>query len=190
MKTEIVYPPVSTNDRKKARWNRIVTRALVILLIAAPIVNWRVGGPAWSAVAVWVLLALYRLVLSPEPVEKGTVSILVRALLYLIVTMVLIELLLAPGWADMAIPLATLCALIVSAVLSVIDMERQQPLAMSMLVLVVFSGSAIFLYKLLGKRITWPVWTLSALAALLFLLGLMIYRRQIFQLLKKYWHTK
>ena len=164
MKTEIVYPPVSTNDRKKARWNRIVTRALVILLIAAPIVNWRVGGPAWSAVAVWVLLALYRLVLSPEPVEKGTVSILVRALLYLIVTMVLIELL----------PIS----------------ERQQPLAMSMLVLVVFSGSAIFLYKLLGKRITWPVWTLSALAALLFLLGLMIYRRQIFQLLKKYWHTK
>ncbi len=190
MKIEIVYPPVSTNDRKKACWKRILLRTMFILICAALLINWRVGGPAWSVVAVWVMLALYRLVLSPEPVERGTVSILVRALLYIIVTMVLIESLLAPGWADTAVPLATLGALISSAVLSVIAMENQQPLSMNMLILLLFSGLALPLYRVLNKPLTWPVWALSGTAAFLLVLGLMIYRREVFRLLQKYWHTR
>ncbi len=190
MKVKVIYPPVTTHDRKRARWKRIILRAMVILGCAAIITNWRIGGPAWSAVAVWVMFALYRLVLSPEPVERGSVSILVRALLYILVTMVLIEVLLAPGWAETAIPLCALGALIVSAILSVIDMEKQQPLSMNMLLLVLLSGLSFPLCKVLNRPVSWPVIALSGTAALIFALGLMIYRREVFQLLRKYWHLR
>ncbi len=190
MKVDVIYPPVTTHDRRSARRRRVLIRALLILICAALITNWQVGGPAWSVVAAWAALALYRLVLSPEPVERGSVSVLVRALLYIVVTMVLVEMLLAPGWAETAIPLAAAGALLISAVLSVIDMENQQPLSMNMLLLTLLSGLALPACRLLNRPLTWPIWTLSGLAALLLALGLMIYRREVFSLLQKFWHIR
>ncbi len=137
MDVEIVYPTTTPSQRHRA-W--LIDWAKWPFLAAAytcPILNLALGGPAWSVVVLWGLWMIWSFTFSPALVELNRISQAVKLVVDAVILMVLIELLLTPGWAVEVVPIVSFGALIVVAVLFFTDFRRQRQNMAPMLVLAV-----------------------------------------------------
>ncbi len=150
LKIEITYPPVSKRGFQRRKLVKTMRWPILLAAYTCPIVNLCVGGKAWSVIVLMALYMLWTLVLSPDLVEYNRISQPIKLIACSCVLLALIDLLLAPGWAMLVVPLVCFAGLLVSAVLFFTDLEKQKQNMLPMLLLAVMA--------LLGAVVGLSVW--------------------------------
>ena len=189
MNIEIVYPNVGrpalfmTHFRKVLRW------VLALAMITCPIVNLAVHGKAWCLVAVWVMLGVWDILAKPDVIEYSLLRQTVKITIYVSILLVLIDQLLAPGWASFVVPLVLTAALVVSVIFFVSDLHTQKqnmmPMIWLILISLVLSG-----VNLAGWERRWPMIMLGSLSLLLTIVGLVVFHKEILLEIKKRFHVR
>ena len=190
MKIDMVYPRVDRKRRAFFRIRPVCAYTFTFIAAACVIVNLAVGGAVWFPVALWGLWTLWRCVLSPDLVERNLCGQIVKALWYVCVLLALIDVCLAPGWAQFVIPIVGAAALIAAALFFFIDADGQRQNVMPLVWLVLFSLLALGAAGLGLVRMSWPVITLGACAGALALVGLLIFPGKLIKELRKRFHVR
>ena len=192
MKIDITYPPKSA--RKLGR-HHIIRWAKWPFLFAAyicPIINIATDGPAWSVIVVWSLWIVWSFSLSPELVEINRISLFVKFLTNSCILLILIDVLLAPGWAVGVVPIVCFGGLAVAGVLFFTDIDRQKHNMMPMLLLIVVcliaSVSGIFVWR--QHEGIWAMVVMGAFAFALLVGGVAVLGSDFIREIKRRFHTK
>lgn len=191
MKTEMIYP--LRNKRKIQRCDVIAAAKWPFLLAAyiCPIVNIAVGGLAWSIIVLWSLWIAWSLIVSPAMIEYNRISQVIKLVTYSCILLILIDVLLSPGWAVLVVPIVCFSGLVLSAVLFFTDFDRQKQNIMPMLLLVILSIiSAVVGLILWNDEKSWPFVVMGALAFAILAVCFMTLRSDFIRILKKRFHTK
>ena len=190
MNVEIIYPEVKKQDlflmqlRKTLRW------IFLLAMIACPIVNLAIGGKAWSVVVIWSILLVWNVLLSPDVIEYGLMRQGVKIVLFAVVLQILIDQLLAPGWAAFVIPLFGTASLLYTAAIFVSDIHTQKQNMMSMIWLI-FLALIFFIMALIGwPELNWPMIVLGSTACLLTFFGVILFRKELLLEIRKRFHVR
>jgi hypothetical protein len=191
MKTEMVYPLC---EKKKIQRCDVIAAAKWPFLLAAyvcVIVNATVGGKAWSIVVLWSLWIAWSLIVSPSMIEYNRISQVIKLITYACILLILIDVLLSPGWAMLVVPIICFSGLMLSAVLFFTDFERQKQNIMPMLLLAFISiiSAAVGLIVLNGEH-QWALVVMGALALAILAACFMTLRSDFVRTLQKRFHTK
>jgi hypothetical protein len=186
MKVEIVYP----SPKRPPRRVRVIACAKWPFLAAAyacPLINLATGWPAWSVVVLWGLWVVWSSTFSPELIGINRISQCVKFVTDIVVALVLIDWLLAPGWAAMVVPIVCFSSLVVVAVLLFTDLDRQRLNVMPMLALtalcLISAGAALAAWRGVTR---WPLVVLAALAGALLVATLVVLRRDILRAVRAF----
>ncbi|MDR2974895.1 MAG: DUF6320 domain-containing protein [Propionibacteriaceae bacterium] len=186
MKVEIVYPSPTRPPRRVrviacAKWPFLATA------YACPLINVATGWPAWSLVVLWGLWVVWSSTFSPQLIGINRISQCVKFVTDIVVALVLIDLLLAPGWAATVVPIVCFSSLVVVAVLFFTDLDRQRLNIMPMLALTVLCLISAGTILAAWRNVTrWPLIVLAALAGALLIATLVVLRRDFLRALRKF----
>jgi hypothetical protein len=191
MKVKSTYPRISKQKLRLVELRYWVRWPFSFAVYMCPIVNLIVGGKAWSVVVLWALWILWTLVFSPSLVEYNRISQFVKFVAYGSILLILIDVLLSPGWAREIVTLVFFGGLIITGVLFFTDLEKQKQNMMPMLWMIFISflgviASLIFWIKESG----WPLIVMAAIAIALLIASIAVLRRGFIRELKKRFHTK
>ena len=128
-----------------------------------PILNIFFGGPAWSLVVLWSLWIVWSFFFSPHLVEFNRISQFIKFIVNAAILLILIDVLLSPGWAMEVVPLVCFGGLVVAGTLFFTDLDRQKQNMMPVLLL-----SAISILSSAIGLIVWRQgnrWTLVIMGA-------------------------
>lgn len=191
MKVRSIYP----KPKKESFFWLNVIKACAILFpmasIVCTVVNLAVGGKAWCFVVAWSLWSLWTCAVSPALVEYNRMSQFIRAMVHICVLLILIDRLLAPGWAIKVVPIVCFSTLLVAGILFFTDITRQKqnmmPLLMLIAAAVVCSVAALVIWRweTYWALIVMGSFALSLLIGCIFFLG-----KGFFTELKKRFHVK
>ncbi len=191
MKIEIVYPE---RKNRMLQRSRVIKKTRWLFLLAAYlclILNICIGGNAWSVVVIWALWTAWSLGLSPDLVEYNRISQTIKAVEYACVLMILIDVLLSPGWAAEVVYIVCFSALILISLLFFTDLDRQKQNMLPMLLLIALSIAASLIGMTLWKgKNMWPAILSGVLALTLTLACFFVLGRGFFLEFKKCFHTK
>jgi hypothetical protein len=195
MKIEITYP---AGKERKLQRRDVIDRAKWPFLFAAyicPIVNIATGGAAWSVIVLWSLWIVWSFVFSPDMVELNRISLFIKFIANACVLLILIDILLAPGWGMVAIPIVCFGGLAVAGVLFFTDLERQKQNMMPMLLLTGVSilGAVIGLIIWRNESLADSLWALivmGAFAVALLTGSFMVLGKAFIREIKKRFHTE
>ena len=145
MKIKITYPYVEKRKLKRQKFFTTMRWMFFIAAVICPIVNIVTGGRAWSIIVLMSLYTAWTLILSPDLVEYNRISQFIKAIICTSIRLILIDVLLAPGWAIEVVPMVCFCGLVVSGLMFFTDIERQKQNMLPMLLLIIFAivGSVI-----------------------------------------------
>jgi hypothetical protein len=191
MKVRITYPPP---EKRTMFWQHVIAWAKWIFLFAAyfcPIINLVTGGPAWSLIVIWSLWLIWSLLLSPALVEYNRISQLIKLVSNTCILLILIDVLLSPGWAVEVVPIVCFCGLFLAGLLFFTDLGRQRQNMFPMLLLV---GVSIFC-SLVGLTLwhgesRWALAVMGAFALALFIGCICVLGMDFIRELKKWFHTR
>jgi hypothetical protein len=191
MKINIIYPEMS---KKTIQRSHVIKNTRWLFLLAAylcPVVNLCTGGSAWSVVVVWALWMVWSLALSPDLVEYNRISQTIKTVEYSCIMMVLIDLLLSPGWAAEVVYIVLFSGLILTALLFFTDLDKQRQNMLPMLFLISISlvASVIGLTVWKGKD-AWPAILVGVLALAFVLACISVLGGAFFLEYKKRFHTR
>ncbi len=189
MDIEIVYPTTTPQQRHRAWFINWAKWPFLAAAYACPILNLALGWPAWSVVVLWSLWILWSFTLSPALVELNRISQAVKLVVDAVILLVLIDWLLAPGWAAEVVPIVSFGALIVVGVLFFTDFRRQRQnmapmLVLAVLCLVMGVGGLAFW----GGQPKWPLIVLSSLAGALIIATILVPGASLIREAKKRFH--
>ncbi len=191
MKVDITYP---RQNRKKLQLNRIrdwIKRPFLFAAYICPILNLCTGGKAWSIIVLWSLWITWSFVFSPDLVEYNRISQIVKLVADVSALLIMIDRLLAPGWANEVVPLVCFSGLVVTGVLFFTDLDRQRQNMMPMLWMILISIiSAIISFPLWMEESGWTVVLMGAVAVALLYACYSVLGRDLVRELKKRFHTK
>jgi hypothetical protein len=191
MKIEISYP---ARTKQALQRSRIIRYARLPFLLAAylcPVLNLCFGGSAWSVVVLWSLWMVWSLMLSPDLVEYNRISQTIKTVEYACILMILIDLLLVPGWAVDVVFIVCFSALILTAALFFSDLHKQRQNMLPMLLFIAISVAASILGLTLWKgKNLWPAILAGALALALALACYSVLGKAFLLEFKKRFHTK
>ena len=187
-KIEYIYPPLGERKKFIERARTILSYVIIAAAYACPIINICVGGKAWSVVVLWGLLSLWTVCLNRPLVEFNRISKTANALLYAAVMMVLIEIFLVSGWAELVMPIVCFGMLIIMGVLFFSDLRRQTQNIMPMLWAAAGSLVAFICAWIVMPKLTWPVIVMGAVAAALFIASGIALKGGLLLELKKRFH--
>ena len=191
MKVKSTYPRISKQKLRLVELRYWFRWPLSLAVYMCPIVNLIVGGKAWSIVVLWALWILWTLVFSPSLVEYNRISQFVKFVAYGSILLILIDVLLSPGWAREIVTLVFFGGLIITGVLFFTDLEKQKQIMMPMLWMIFISflgviASLIFWINESG----WPLIVMASIAIALLVASIAVLRRGFIRELKKRFHTK
>lgn len=191
MRIDVNYPPPLkkrlrlSEQRERTKWPFMLAAYL------CPIINLCVGGKAWSVVCLWGLYMAWTLLFSPHMVEYNRISQVTKFILDASVMLVLIEVLLAPGWADTVVPLVFFGGVVLCGVLFFTDLNKQKQNIMPMLWMLLFSVLAVLVsIAFWTGRNSWEFIVLGAAAVALLLACYSVMGRELTRELKKRFHGK
>ncbi len=191
VKIEIIYPERTRQALHRSRMIRFLRWPFLIAAYLCPILNLLFGGQAWSVVVLWALWMVWSMLLSPDLVEYNRLSQTVKLVEYACVLMILIDVLLSPGWAAEVVYIVCFSTLIVTAVLFFTDLNKQKqnmlPMLLFMAVSVAASIAGVTIWK--GKSL-WPAMLAGVLALALALACFSVLGRDFLLEFKKRFHTK
>ena len=135
MNPKIIYP---LPDRQHSfyRYLRYYSRfAFIAAAVICLLINYLVKGKAWSIIVVWSLFSIWRLFFSLRLVEFSIYSHAIKVTFYLVVLLILIDSLLAPGWAQTVVPIVLFAYFLVMVILYFAIYSRKQRHLVSILML-------------------------------------------------------
>lgn len=191
MKVKVTYPPV---QKEKVQRSDIIKWAKWLFLFTAyicPIINICAGGKAWSIIVLWSLFIVWTLIFSPSVIEYNRISQSIKLITHSCILLILINALLAPGWAAEVVPIVCLSGLIVVGVLFFTDLERQKHnmLPMLLLTIVAFIAAVIGLI-VLHDCSRWPLVVMGAISFALLIACVLVFDGELVRELKKLFHAK
>ncbi len=154
MKVENIYPLPPARRVRRAAVLRVLRWPLLAAGIGCAAVNLCVGRPWWSVIVCWSLWSLWSLIFAIDLVEYNRISQTIRAIRDTVVLLLLINLLLTPGydWAlRVAAPLVTFAGLVAAATLFFTDVTRQSqnllPLFSLLLLALVYAAAGLSVWR-------------------------------------------
>ena len=135
MNPKIIYP---IPNRQHFFYRNLRNYARITFIIAGIVcllVNLLVKGKAWSIIVVWSLFSTWRLLFSLRLVEFSIYSHAIRVTIYTVVLLVLIDTLLAPGWAQTVVPIVLFGYFLLMVILYYVIYSRKQRHLVSVMML-------------------------------------------------------
>lgn len=191
MKVDITYPRQSGRGLQLNQIRNWIRWPFLFAAYICPILNLCAGGKAWSVIVLWSLWMAWSLVFSPDLVEYNRISQIVKLVADASALLIMIDLLLAPGWADEAVPLVCFSGIVVTGTLFFTDLDRQKQNMMPMLWMILISIiSVIISFSFWTRENGWPLALMGAVAAALLFACYFVLGRDLLRELKKRFHTK
>jgi len=184
----ITYPSVRKQVSAEQVIRRVFGWTFLGLGAASGIINICVGGKAWSLVAIWALWLAWSCVITRPLVENHWMGRTTHFVVYSCVLLLLIDVLLAPGWAGFVLPIIgfSLLTALGAIFFSNLPRRRQNVLVMFWVSL---AAIAAFLCAVFGwLSLSWPMIVLGSLAPALMIASIAVLRRQFFVEMKKRFH--
>lgn len=126
MKIKYIYPPV----QKQRHWPGHLLHVLSIVLGTVAVLGFLVNiagdGPLWSIIVAMGLYTIYAMVVAPDLIEYNRISQTIKGIILVSFVLMLIEFLLAPGWAGIATSVLLCSGLVLSGALFFSDLGRQR----------------------------------------------------------------
>lgn len=186
-----IYPAPAKEKRARQRLIRILRWPFAFTAYLCPILNIATGGQAWSLVVLWSLWLTWSHVISPALVEVNRISQLIKLLTNASILLILIDLVLSPGWAVEVVPIVCFSGLLVAGILFFTDLERQRQ---NMLPMLLFCAAAI-VSAVVGliawrEQESWPMVVMGALALALLIGCVCVLGIDFLRELKKRFYAK
>ncbi len=191
MNVKITYPAVEKRRLERQKFLSILRWPYLAAAIICPIVNYCVGGKAWSIIVLMGMYMAWKLVLSPDLVEYNRLSQSIKLLLTSCVMLVLIDYFLVPGWAIEVVPIVGFGGLVLAGTLLFSDFERQKQNLLPLLLLIFLAivGSVVGL-SVWYDRGRWAFWVMGAVAILLLISCCISLGGEFLRELKRRFHIK
>ncbi len=190
MDFEVIYPKIKKQSLAMLRVRYIFGILFLVSSVACVAVNLILRGPAWSVVVLWSLYMVWTLCLKLPLVDRNLINLGVRFAVMTVILLILIDRLLAPGWAEFVVPLVAYGALIVLAVLFFVNVSKQRqnvmPLVFLTVCVVIASAIALFVFSLTS----WPMIVLACVAVALLVATVFTLRTRLFSEIRKRFHIK
>lgn len=165
MKIDVTYPPFPKQKLLRTRLIRVMRGPFLFAAFLCPLLNLFTGGAAWSVIVLWSLWMVWSMFIAPSLVEYNLISRLIKLISESCVLLLLIDMLLSPGFAVEVVPIVCFCGLIAAGILFFSDPERQQQNMMPMLMLCGVS----LLCAIVGLAVWWRqenAWALLVMGVL------------------------
>lgn len=191
MKIEITYPSFRKQRGARNEAIRILKWPFLFAAYLCPILNLFTGGNAWSIIVVWSIWMVWSNAVAPSLVEYNLISQLIKLIAQSCILLLLIDVLLTPGFAIEVVPIVCFCGLTLSGILFFSDMERQQQNMMPMLMLcgVSLVCSVFGLLLWWHRENAWALLVLGAFALALLIACFLQMGSAFLRNLKKYFAT-
>ncbi len=192
MHVKNTYPKITKVSRDRKRMLNIVRWPFLGVAVAAPIVNFCIGGPLWFIIVLLALIVIWKMVLSPDLVELNRISQSIKVTVWSSILLAAVDLLLVNNrFAIFVIPIVCFAGLANCIVLFFTNLETQKhnmlPLINFIFVSIVGSLIALHFYHAKGS---WPLIVLLSLSVLS-LLSFIIVLGQDFKIeMKRRFHIK
>jgi len=195
MEVEITYPTRSEQGFKKQfQRHKLIYWAKWPFLFAAyicPILNIVTEGPPWSVIVVWSLWMVWSSTLSPELVEINRISLFVKSVSDTAILLIMIDVLLSPGWALKVVPIVCFSGLAIAGILFFTDINRQKQNMMPMLMMIVItmisSVSGLIIWS--QEKDNWPLAVMGAFAFALLIAEIAVLGNDFIREIKRRFHT-
>lgn len=175
MNVRETYPDVKRRGRGRQTLMTVCKWAFPAAGFICVLLNILIAGKAWSAIVAWSLWIAWAQIVSPDLVEFNRISQLIKLVINSCILLVLIDLLLTPGWAVEVVPIVCFSSLLITGVLFFTDLEKQKQNMMPML----FMSAACLVGAVIGL-ILWHGegrWTLAVMGASALLLPIGCFAR-------------
>lgn len=191
MKLKITYPPVEKRKLQRRHFLRIIRWPVLFAVVMSPVVNYIIGGKAWSLIVLMSIYMAWSLVLSPDLVEYNRISQSIKLISFSCSLLAMIDYFLAPGWAINVVPTVCFGGLVITGILFFTDLDRQKQNMLPMLFLIVIAilGSIVGV-SIWRENSGWPLIIMGATAGLLLLACIITLRGEFLRELKKRFHVK
>jgi len=180
MNPKIIYPiPIRQNHIY--RYLRNTCRILFILSsIICLIINYLTKGKAWSLIVVWSLIMTWFTFFSLNLVEFSFYNHLIRLLISTIILLGLIDYFLAPGFAEIVIPIVIFVMLLVMMIIFYITYDKKEKHIMPIFILGFLSIISFLLYSHSNNTL---VKYFQIASFILFLILVLVNRKEIIRVL-------
>lgn len=191
MRVKITYPQPEKERLVQQKVIDTLKWPFLFTAYICPVINIVTGGKAWSVIVLWSLWIIWSSVISPTLVEYNRISQFIKPVVNACVLLILIDLLLAPGWAVEVVPIVCFCALTVTGLLFFTDIERQKQNMLPMLLLIASSiicaAAGLMIWH--GEN-SWALAVMGAFAFALLVACFMTLGTDFVRELRKRFHTK
>lgn len=191
MKIKLIYPEREKKQAQRRDFINALKWPFLLALYACPLLNLFLGGKAWSVIVVWGLWMLWSLVLSPAMVEYNRMSQVIKLVADACIMLVLIDVLLSPGWAAEVVPIVCFGGLVLAGLLFFTDLPRQKQNMMPMLILISASFIAAVICIIVWRnQQNWAPFVMGAVSLALFIACFIALGGDMVREYKKRFHTK
>lgn len=164
MDIERVYPPAEARRDRRLGAMRALGWPMALASYFCLAIDLFTTRQGWSLVVAWSIWLVWSTLVSPPLVERNRISFFVKLLTKCcVLLLLLIDVLLAPGWAGVVVPLVCFGGLVGSALLFFTDARRQRQNMLPLLLLIAASFLCAF-FGLVSGRIA-PAWPLGLMGA-------------------------
>lgn len=189
MDVENTYPELKAKIVTALRVRRFFFWTFLAAGAACAIVNLCVGGKAWSVVVCWALRLIWITGVSRPLVENHWMGRTTHCVLSTCVLLILIDVLLSPGWAGFVVPILGFSLLIALGTLFFSNLPRRRQNVLVMFWVAVVAMAAFFCALFGWLSLNWPMIVLGCLAPALMVACIAVLRKQLLVELKKRFHT-
>ena len=168
LKVNIIYPYPEKDAQLRRKLILALKWPFLFAAYLCPIINLVTRGRAWSVIVLWSLWIVWSAAVSPALVEYNRISQFIKLIVNACILLILIDLLLSPGWAVEVVAIVCFSGLVVSGLLFFTDLERQKQNMLPMLLLTVICmiGAVVGLILWHGES----RWALAMMGAFAFAL--------------------
>jgi len=139
MEIKITYPHIEKTGLICKQLLAAIEGLGLLAVFVCPVINFVVGGKAWSIIVLMSWYTIYSLILSPDLVEYNRISQFIKLVICLCILLVLIDTFIYPGWAIFATSVICCCGLIISGTLFFTDFSRQKKNMLPVILFIIFS---------------------------------------------------
>ena len=189
MEIKKVYPTPDSISHFLRVMRKILKPLFLLAAVSSIIVNLCVGGVPWCLVVCWSVYIANSLINTPL-IDYNLISEGVLLTERLVILLLIIELMLAGGWAHIVIPIVVSAALTALSVIFMSSTRKRKPNIMPLIVLLTIStlisgGMLLFRFGCLPANIV-----LCGVSGGLLLITSIICGKSLPVEIKKYFHTR
>ncbi len=191
MNIEITYPAISKRQFQQRKLQKALKWPFLLAAYACPIINFCIGGKAWSVLVLAGLYTVWTMVVSPDLVEYNRISQTVKLTVRACIVLGLLDLFLVEGLVLSVLPIVCFGALIVSGVMFFTDLERQKQNMLPLLWLILFTmvGAAVGL-SIWHEGAHWALVVMQCVSVALLLVCIITLGGELLRECKRRFHTR